>query len=134
MPPSESKSEGKDDDEDDLLAKLRKLLMSPEFVGEFERFAEREIGPFLAALEAGESPTTDGHEHNHAFYDVYKLYLATFERRIETHIVDAGATVPQFMEDARRTLEATSDFEPNRFFLEALLATTEYETRGRGVL
>ena len=32
------------------------------------------------------------------------------------------------MAEARTALETASDFDPNRFFLEALLATTEYET------
>lgn len=39
-----------------------------------------------------------------------------------------GSTVQDFMSEARTALETASDFDPNRFFLEALLATTEYET------
>mmetsp|Transcript_8824 Transcript_8824/g.26526 ORF Transcript_8824/g.26526 Transcript_8824/m.26526 type:complete len:152 (+) Transcript_8824:201-656(+) len=127
MPPAESKEEAKEDKEG-LLAKVRSALMSPAFVGEFESFAERNIGPFLAALEAGESPTTDAAEHRHEFHDTYTTYLETFEKRIEEHIVGCGSTVADFSDDARRTLEKASDFDPNRFFLEALLATTEYET------
>ena len=32
------------------------------------------------------------------------------------------------MRDARRTLESAEEFDSSRFFLEALLATTTYET------
>ena len=76
----------------------------------------------------GRWPTADGGDHSHSFYDTYKVYLDHFERRVEQHIVAAGATVGDFMAVAREALENASDFDPNRFFLEALLATTEYET------
>ena len=54
--------------------------------------------------------------------------IETFEKKIETHIVEAGSTLDAFMRDARRTLESAEEFDSSRFFLEALLATTTYET------
>ena len=50
------------------------------------------------------------------------------QKKIETHIVEAGSTLDAFMRDARRTLESAEEFDSSRFFLEALLATTTYET------
>lgn len=76
---------------------------------------------------AGYRPPADGGDHG-SFFDTYRDYLDHFERRVEQHIVAAGATVGDFMAVAREALENASDFDPNRFFLEALLATTEYET------
>ena len=38
------------------------------------------------------------------------------------------------MRDARRTLESAEEFDSSRFFLEALLATTTWECRGRTLL
>ena len=130
--PSESKG-GEEKEErkmgaDGLIGEVRKVLMGAEFVREFETFAEKHIEPFLDALVKGESPTSDGGDHSHSFYDTYKVYLDHFERRVEQHIIAAGATVGDFMAVAREALENASDFDPNRFFLEALLATTEYET------
>ena len=102
--------------------------MGAEFVREFEQFANKHIEPFLEALVKGESPTTDGGDQKHVFFDTYKVYLTHFEKRVEDHIVAAGSTVLDFMDVARESLQNASDFDPNRFFLEALLATTEYET------
>ena len=42
--------------------------------------------------------------------------------------VPLGSTLDAFMRDARRTLESAEEFDSSRFFLEALLATTTYET------
>ncbi|KAH8059562.1 hypothetical protein JL720_13775 [Aureococcus anophagefferens] len=111
---------------DGLIGEVRKVLMGAEFVREFETFAEKHIEPFLDALVKGESPASDGGDHSHSFYDTYKVYLDHFERRVEQHIVAAGATVGDFMAVARRR-SSMSDFDPNRFFL-GRLATTEYET------
>ncbi|KAH8076383.1 hypothetical protein JL721_382 [Aureococcus anophagefferens] len=72
-----------------------------------EEKEERKMGAD-GLIGEGESPTSDGGDHSHSFYDTYKVYLEHFERRVEQHIVAAGATVGDFM--------------------AALLATTEYET------
>ena len=117
--PSESKG-GEEKEErkmgaDGLIGEVRKVLMGAEFVREFETFAEKHIEPFLDALVKGESPTSDGGDHSHSFYDTYKVYLDHFERRVEQHIVAAGATVGDFMAVAR--IENASDFDPKRFSL-----------------
>ena len=58
----------------------------------------------------------------HSFFDTYKAYLDHSERRVEQHIVAAGAAVGDFMAVAR--IENASDFDPNRFSLEALKMLT----------
>ena len=91
---------------DGLIGEVRGVLMSREFVAEFERFAEEHIANFLKALEAGESPITDGGDHDHAFFDTYRLYLSHFEKRVEEHIVACGSTVREFMDEARGALQS----------------------------
>ena len=116
------------DNEIDILPRLRGILMSSDFSNQFEEFAEDNIEPFVKVLDDGKSPTLEHVEHDHELHDIYRLYLETFEKKIETHIVAAGSTLDQFMRDARRTLESAEEFDSSRFFLEALLATTTYET------
>ena len=90
QPADERKDSGSDGDErksfdggerkhaDGLLGEVRGALMSPAFVGEFETFAEQHIATFLRALEDGASPITDGGDHDHSFFDTYRLYLSHF--------------------------------------------------------
>ena len=66
---------------------------------------------------AGYRPPADGGDHG-SFFDTYRDYLDHFERRVEQHIVAAGATVGDFMAVAR--IENASNFDPKRFSLEAL--------------
>ena len=112
----------------DILPRLRGILMSSDFSNQFEAFAEDHIEPFVRVLDDGKSPTLEHVEHDHELHDIYRLYLETFEKKIEKHIVEAGSTLDAFMRDARRTLESAEEFDSSRFFLEALLATTTYET------
>ena len=112
----------------DILPRLRGILMSSDFSNQFEEFAEDNIAPFVRVLDDGKSPTLEHVEHDHELHDIYRLYLETFEKKIEKHIIEAGSTLDQFMRDARRTLESAEEFDSSRFFLEALLATTTYET------
>ena len=111
----------------DILPRLRGILMSNDFSNQFETFAEKNIEPFVRVLDAGKSPTLEHVEHDHELHDIYRLYLETFEQKIEKHIVEAGSTLDDFMRDARRTLQGEEDMS-SRFFLEALLATTTFET------
>lgn len=117
--PSEGKCDGKDDEErkhpDGLIGEVRSVLMSAEFVSEFERFAEKHIEPFRAALARGESPLTDGADHSHDFYDTYQLYLEHFEKRVEDHIESCGSTVTEFMRAASASDSSMRD-RPTRDF------------------
>ena len=61
--------------------------MSSDFSNQFETFAEDNIEPFVRVLDDGKSPTLEHVEHDHELHDVYRLYLETFEKKIETHIV-----------------------------------------------
>ena len=72
-----------------------------------------------------------GDEHDLTYHRVYQEYLSEFEGKIARFIAEAGATVEEFHEISERVLELdadSDDFDPaRRFFIEALLATTEYD-------
>jgi hypothetical protein len=55
-------------------------------------------------------------------------YLATFEGKIETFVQSEGSTVDEFQRLAGEALKDPETPFERKFFIEALLATTEYET------
>ena len=81
------------ENEVDILPRLRGILMSSDFSNQFEEFAEDNIEPFVRVLDDGKSPTLEHVEHDHELHDIYRLYLETFEKKIEKHIVAAGSTL-----------------------------------------
>ncbi|KAJ1445960.1 hypothetical protein M885DRAFT_548224 [Pelagophyceae sp. CCMP2097] len=113
--------------EGDILEQVRLICMSAGFEREFEMFAEEHIGPFTEAIECKSGDEEfSSREQGHEFYRVYQKYLAVFESKIEKHIEDYG-DLKDFQEEARKALDAQASGDPNRFFLEALLSTTEYD-------
>ena len=131
---AESKlSESKDDeldakggrgakDDEPLMDRVRKFCMSQGFEREFEDFAAKHCELFIPAIDRPK----DG-EHDLEFHNIYREYLSTFEGRIESFVKCAGGTAEEFSRDARECLENSPPDDLNRFFVEALLATTEYE-------
>ena len=105
-----------------VLRQVANICSSLDLSQAFEAFAERHIDAFL--------DDHDG-EHSHECYEVYQLYLETFEKRIEDEIERSCGRegVRSFYRAARAELDDKSGRHcPNRFFLEALLATTQYGT------
>ena len=67
-------------------------------------------------------------EHPMVYYDVYKAYLDRFEGKIEKFIVDQGYDVKDFYLECQSILNSDDVYGAKRFFVEALLATSEYES------
>ena len=91
--------------------------------GFFPSLSRQHIDAWFEVEESG--------EHAHACFEVYKLYLHTFEKRIEREIAKTCGRngLRRFYETARAELDRLQAGAhcPNRFFLEALLATTRYD-------
>ena len=84
----------------DILPRLRGILMSSDFSNQFEEFAEDNIEPFVRVLDDGKSPTLEHVEHDHELHDIYRLYLETFEKKIdEAH--RRGGLGPRSIHEAR---------------------------------
>ena len=66
-------------------------------------------------------------EHPMAWYECYLDYLKTFEAKIEHFIENRGFKINDFYDQARNILEDEEVYGEAKFFLEALLATSEYE-------
>ena len=88
----EAKEEEKreeEEDEDDNKVPVVKLVqnfcMTSGFEREFEAFAEDNFEVFSDASEM-----KDNEEHKLEFYDVYNLYLTTFEKKIEDYILSVS--------------------------------------------
>ena len=96
--------------------------MSQGFEREFENFAAQHTELFIPAIDRPK-----GSEHELEFHRIYRIYLETFEKQIESYIRTHGGTIEEFSAAARDCLENNPVHDLNRFFVEALLATTEYE-------
>ena len=66
-------------------------------------------------------------EHPLEFFDVYKKYLTTFEGKIEDFIIEMGYEPKDFYSECRNVLDDEDLWGSKRFFIEMLLATSEYE-------
>eukprot|EP01041_Mallomonas_annulata_P016498 gene16498-34401_t len=105
-----------------ILDIVQDFCTSTEFEGEFEAFAREHAGEFADSLNY-----TTKDEHPHGFHTVYQKYLQYFEKKIETFIKKEGYNAQEFYEDCRETLESKDCSGETRFFVEALLATSEYD-------
>ena len=103
--------------------------MSPAFENQFDEFAATHADLFIPFVDA-----EPGAEHQLEFHDCFNEYLETFEgkirRFIETcdYVKEGGegkANVDDFYEECKVALDKLGAFHPKRFFIEALLATTE---------
>ena len=125
----ESKGESKESKGDDAKGSMSSVVdlvqefcLSSEMEREFEDFAEEYKSEFSKSLEFKE-----GGEHPLEFYNIYAEYLRRFERKIENFIVGTGYAVKDFYDECRKVLEDEEVFGTRRFFVETLLATSEYE-------
>lgn len=98
------------------------FAMSDDFEAAFEDFAELHKGSFLKVLVM-----EDGAEHPLEWHGIYLDYLHTFEGKIERFINRTGFDINDFYEECKLILEGENVWGETRFFLEALLATSEYE-------
>mmetsp|Transcript_9920 Transcript_9920/g.16623 ORF Transcript_9920/g.16623 Transcript_9920/m.16623 type:complete len:147 (-) Transcript_9920:387-827(-) len=117
----------KDDDridKDKLLDVVHEYCASKEFEAEFEAFAKEHTDVFLQSLDFGENSS----EHPHEFHEVYQKYLSKFEGLIEECITKTGYTVNEFFDLCKDILASDEIFGTKRFFVETMLATSEYDS------
>lgn len=118
-----SESKGVDSgNTDEVLQLVMQFATGMDFERSWEDFAEKHHKKFLSVLDL-----KDGEEHPLEWHDVYLEYLHTFEAKIERFIESSGYRIHDFYEKAREIIEDGETFGEVRFFLEALLATAEYE-------
>lgn len=110
----------------ELLTNVMEFCIGSSFERDFENFAQAHSQVFLKSLDMD-----DKAEYPLEFHDVYLDYLRKFEAKIERFIEENGYDIGEFYRLARQVLEDDSLSNPDvagqRFFLEALLATSEYE-------
>lgn len=106
-----------------LLTKVQDFCTSKEFEQEFESFAKEHSDTFMASLDHN---SNEG-EHPLEFFEVYQEYLRKFEGKIEDFIVELGYEPKDFYAECRNVLEDEDVWGAKRFFIEMLLATSEYE-------
>eukprot|EP01033_Poteriospumella_lacustris_P007562 gene7562-5439_t len=106
-----------------MLDVVQEFCTSDEFEGEFERFAKEHADAFEQSVDF----STTSHEHPMEFHTVYLEYLRHFEGMIEDFIVKNGFTVAEFHAECRRILDKEDVFGRRRFFIEKMLAISEYE-------
>lgn len=119
---SESKSESKDSNSTSLIDRVQGFCMSAQLETQFEDFTQ-EFSSVFACIDS----VIEGDEHPLQYYDVYKEYLNRFERKIENFIIQEGYTVETFFKECRYILENDEVYGSQRFFVETLLATSEYQ-------
>ena len=107
----------------DIVDKVMHFATSSDFEYAFERFAEENQKAFVPMMFS----MGPEDEHPLAWHEVYLDYLHTFEGKIERFIESNGYKINDFYDQAREILEDDEVFGEARFFLEALLATSEYE-------
>ncbi|KAG5177185.1 hypothetical protein JKP88DRAFT_150333, partial [Tribonema minus] len=61
------------------------------------------------------------------FTETYRKFLDHFEAKIQSHIEAVGGDDAEFQRQCRRALMDLPQGSERRFFIEALLATTEYQ-------
>lgn len=113
-----------DGDKAELLEKVMEFCIGSQFEQDFESFAAEKASVFI---DAGILDMDDRAEYPLSFHDVYLDYLRKFEGKIERFIESTGSSLQDFMQSARSILEDSETYGAQRFFLEALLATSEYE-------
>jgi hypothetical protein len=117
-------SQAKQDDRKKILQLVMEFAMSENFEKDFEEFAVSHKSSFLKILIMD----TDA-EHPMEWHHTYMEYLRTFEGKIERFISSVGFEINDFYEECKVILEDNEEVSAEtRFFLEALLATSEYET------
>jgi hypothetical protein len=106
-----------------LIEKVRDFCESNTFEGEFEEFARQHQDLFMKLLTMER-----GDEHPVEFYDVYNRYLSIFEGRIERFVTQLGFVPKDFFDECKGVLEDDDVVGSERFFIEFLLASSEYDS------
>jgi hypothetical protein len=120
---------------------LQEFCTSREFEEEFESFSKEYADLFLSSLDM-----KSGEEHPLEYYDAYRAYLRRFETKISDFIenvgsiffiicevmflyivfIQSGSTLSDFYLQCEEALAEDDLFGARRFFVEALLAVSEY--------
>lgn len=108
---------------DALFEKVQEFCCSDSFEKEFEAFARKHSDVFMKSLDMDFRTE----EHPMEFHEVYREYLRKFEGLIEDFITTTGYSVSEFYQECRDELEKGEVFGSKRFFIETMLATSEYE-------
>lgn len=120
---SGKRDESKGDDKKDVVDLVQEFCLSKNLERDFEDFAIEHSDVFMQAVEFKD----DHGEHPLEFYEVYKKYLSKFEGKISDFIIDNGYTINEFYKTCQDILEDEEVFGTRRFFVETMLATSEYE-------
>ena len=104
-----------------LVEKVQDFCTSRDIDLDFERFAKEHSQIFLPSINLKK-----GDEHPIEFHDIYRLYVDEFGEKIENFILEQGEELIDFYKQAQDALEE-EQLGSKKFFLEALLATSEYE-------
>jgi len=107
----------------DIFDKVSEFCQGSGFERDFEEFAAKHKDVFLAACEM-----KAGDEHSLEYHRIYTEYLQIFEGKIHRFIEESGGSVGEFHKLAAAALQEPDCDVMRKFFIEALLATTEYET------
>lgn len=106
-----------------LINKVRLFCEDESFEREFEQFARDNYDVFEPLAQMGKND-----EQPVEFYDVYNQYLAKFETRIEEFVIKEGYSPKDFFEECKRVLDDEDLIGTEKFFIEFLLASSEYES------
>ena len=122
--PLSPSSQAKQDDRKKIVQLVMEFAMSENFEQDFEDFAASHKSSFIKILVMDTNA-----EHPMEWHEIYMEYLRTFEGKIERFIASVGFEINDFYEECKIILEDTKNVSGEaRFFLEALMATSEYQT------
>jgi hypothetical protein len=106
-----------------LLEKVAEFCMGKDFENQFDEFADTHAALFIPIVGKASADV----EHELAYHDCFREYLEHFEGKIKRFIERIGeGTEEEFYDECSDALDHLPEFHPQRFFIEALLATTEY--------
>ena len=118
-----SSPSGPKEPKDAIVKLVMGFATSSDFEKAFELFAEENKNTFVPSMfELGPND-----EHPMVWHECYLDYLKTFEGKIERFIEGSGFKINDYYDQARDILEDEEVYGESKFFLEALLATSEYE-------
>jgi len=105
-----------------VVQRVMEFAMSSDFETAFEKFALDNTHVFECILDM--EPNC---EHPMSWHQCYLDYLKTFESKLEKFIDSIGYSLTEFYRDCQHILESDEVWGDTKFFLTALLATSEYE-------
>eukprot|EP00904_Undaria_pinnatifida_P007568 jgi/Undpi1/3941/HiC_scaffold_16.g07309.m1 len=123
----DGESKGGGSEEFELLDKVQDFCTSEFLEENFQQFARKHYKLFLDAAAEGSWSTVGAVEHKLEYTDVYNLFLEHFEGKFSEFIKEEGGTSEQFQQECKDVLQTLEPYSPRRFFVEILLATTDYD-------